>query len=144
MNRIIPFHYLISMSLDDGLTSVQKASKKRKEKKNYDGKKIRHASTRTPFLHTFSSLFLSFFFNITRSRMWVNFPPFRDSGPGWFHSTVPRLGRSVAFLTGHFMWHTRTHSSGSRMLENGGVGLTWAVLEEIKLVEGRQKRETKL
>ena len=30
------------------------------------------------------------------------------------------------------------------MLENGGVGLTWAVLEEIKLVEGRQKRETKL
>ena len=144
MNQIIPFHYLISMSLDDGLTSVQKASKKRKEKKNYDGKKIRHASTRTPFLHTFSSLFLSFFFNITRSRMWVNFPPFRDSGPGWFHSTVPRLGRSVAFLTGHFMWHTRTHSSGSRMLENGGVGLTWAVLEEIKLVEGRQKRETKL
>ena len=144
MNQIIPFHYLISMSLDDGLTSVQKASKKRKEKKNYDGKKIRHASTRTPFLHTFSSLFLSFFFNITRSRMWVNFPPFRDSGPGWFHSTVPRLGRSVAFLTGHFMWHTQTHSWGSRMLENGGVGLTWAVLEEIKLVEGRQKRETKL
>ena len=144
MNQIIPFHYLISMSLDDGLTSVQKASKKRKEKKNYDGNKIRHASTRTPFLHTFSSLFLSFFFNITRSRMWVNFPPFRDSGPGWFHSTVPPLGRSVAFLTGHFMWHTRTHSSGSRMLENGGVGLTWAVLEEIKLVEGRQKRETKL
>ena len=82
MNQIIPFHYLISMSLDDGLTSVQKASKKRKEKKNYDGKKIRQASTRTPFLHTFSSLFLSFFFNITRSRMWVNFPPFRDSGPG--------------------------------------------------------------
>ena len=144
MNQIIPFHYLISMSLDDGLTSVQKASKKRKEKKNYDGKKIRHASTRTPFLHTFSSLFLSFFFNITRSRMWVNFPPFRDSGPGWFHSTVPRLGRSVAFLTGHFMWHTQTHSWGSRMLENGGVGLTWAVLEEIKLVEGRQKRETNL
>ena len=144
MNQIIPFHYLISMSLDDGLTSVQKASKKRKEKKNYDGKKIRHASTRTPFLHTFSSLFLSFFFNITRSRMWVNFPPFRDSGPGWFHSTVPRLGRSAAFLTGHFMWHTQTHSWGSRMLENGGVGLTWAVLEEIKLVEGRQKRETKL
>ena len=146
MNQIIPFHYLISMSLDDGLiiTSVQKASKKRKEKKNYDGKKIRHASTRTPFLHTFSSLFLSFFFNITRSRMWVNFPPFRDSGPGWFHSTVPRLGRSVAFLTGHFMWHTQTHSWGSRMLENGGVGLTWAVLEEIKLVEGRQKRETRL
>lgn len=30
------------------------------------------------------------------------------------------------------------------MLENGGVGLTWAVLEEINLVEGRQKRETKL
>ena len=30
------------------------------------------------------------------------------------------------------------------MLENGGVGLTWAVLEEVKLVEGRQKRETKL
>ena len=30
------------------------------------------------------------------------------------------------------------------MLENGGVSLTWAVLEEIKLVEGRQKRETKL
>ena len=30
------------------------------------------------------------------------------------------------------------------MLENGAVGLTWAVLEEIKLVEGRQKRETKL
>ena len=144
MNQIIPFHYLISMSLDDGLTSVQKASKKRKEKKNYDGKKIRHASTRTPFLHTFSSLFLSFFFNITRSRMWVNFPPFRDSGPGWFHSTVPRLGRSVAFLTGHFMWHTQTHSWGSGMLENGGVGLTRAVLEEIKLVEGRQKRETKL
>ena len=78
MNQIIPFHYLISMSLDDGLTSVQKASKKRKEKKNYDGNKIRHASTRTPFLHTFSSLFLSFFFNITRFRMWVNFPPFRD------------------------------------------------------------------
>ena len=144
MNQIIPFHYLISMSLDDGLTSVQKASKKRKEKKNYDGKKIRHASTRTPFLHTFSSLFLSFFFNITRSRMWVNFPPFRDSGPGWFHSTVPRLGRSVAFLTGHFMWHTQTHSWGSGMLENGDVGLTRAVLEEIKLVEGRQKRETKL
>ena len=144
MNQIIPFHYLISMSLDDGLTSVQKASKKRKEKKNYDGKKIRPASTRTPFLHTFSSLFLSFFFNITRSRMWVNFPPFRDSGPGWFHSTVPRLGRSVAFLTGHFMWHTQTHSWGSGMLENGDVGLTRAVLEEIKLVEGRQKRETKL
>ena len=144
MNQIIPFHYLISMSLDDGLTSVQKASKKRKEKKNYDGNKIRHASTRTPFLHTFSSLFLSFFFNITRSRMWVNFPPFRDSGPGWFHSTVPRLGRSVAFLTGHFMWHTQTHSWGSGMLENGDVGLTRAVLEEIKLVEGRQKRETKL
>ena len=144
MNQIIPFHYLISMSLDDGLTSVQKASKKRKEKKNYDGNKIRHASTRTPFLHTFSSLFLSFFFNITRSRMWVNFPPFRDSGPGWFHSTVPRLGRSVAFLTGHFMWHTQTHSWGSGMLENGAVGLTRAVLEEIKLVEGRQKRETKL
>ena len=144
MNQIIPFHYLISMSPDDGLTSVQKASKKRKEKKNYDGKKIRHASTRTPFLHTFSSLFLSFFFNITRSRMWVNFPPFRDSGPGWFHSTVPRLGRSVAFLTGHFMWHTQTHYWGSGMLENGGVGLTRAVLEEIKLVEGRQKRETKL
>ena len=144
MNQIIPFHYLISTSLDDGLTSVQKASKKRKEKKNYDGNKIRHGSTRTPFLHTFSSLFLSFFFNITRSRMWVNFPPFRDSGPGWFHSTVPRLGRSVAFLTGHFMWHTQTHSWGSRMLENGGDGLTWAVLEEIKLVEGRQKRETRL
>ena len=144
MNQIIPFHYLISMSLDDGLTSVQKASKKRKEKKNYDGNKIRHASTRTPFLHTFSSLFLSFFFNITRSRMWVNFPPFRDSGSGWFHSTVPRLGRSVAFLTGHFMWYTQTHSWGSRMLENGAVGLTWAVLEEIKLVEGRQKRETRL
>ena len=82
MNQIIPFHYLISMSLDDGLTSVQKASKKRKEKKNYDGNKIRHASTRTPFLHTFSSLFLSLFFNITCSRMWVNFPPFRDLGPG--------------------------------------------------------------
>ena len=61
MNQIIPFHYLISMSLDDGLTSVQKASKKRKEKKNYDGNKIRHASTRTPFLHTFFSLFLSSF-----------------------------------------------------------------------------------
>ena len=61
MNQIIPFHYLISMSLDDGLTSVQKKKKKRKEKKNYDGKKIRHASTRTPFLHTFSSLFLLFF-----------------------------------------------------------------------------------
>ena len=95
MNQIIPFHYLISMSLDDGLTSVQKASKKRKEKKNYDGNKIRHASTRTPFLHTFSSLFLSFFFNITRSRMWVNFPPFRDSGPGWFHSTVTCLKRWI-------------------------------------------------
>ena len=86
MNQIIPFHYLISMSLDDGLiiTSVQKASKKRKEKKNYDGKKIRHASTRTPFLHTFSSLFLSFFFNITRSRMWVNFPPFAIQDQGDF------------------------------------------------------------
>ena len=144
MNQIIPFHYLISMSLDDGLTSVQKASKKRKGKKNYDGNKIRHASTRTPFLHTFSSLFLSFFFNITRSRMWVNFPPFRDLGLGWFRSTVPRLGRSVAFLTGLFMWHTQTHSWGPRMLENGGVGLTLAVLEEIKLLEGRQKRETKL
>ena len=103
MNQIIPFHYLISMSLDDGLTSVQKASKKRKEEKSYDGNKIRHASTRAPFLHTFSSLFLWFFFNITRSRMWVNFPPFRDLGPGWFHSTVPPLGRSLAFLTGHFM-----------------------------------------
>ena len=77
MNQIIPFHYLISMSLDDGLTSVQKASKKWKEKKNYEGNKIRHASTRTHFLHTFSSLYLSFFFNITRPRMWVNFPPFR-------------------------------------------------------------------
>ena len=84
MNQIIPFHYLISMSLDDGLTSVQKASKKRKEKKNYDGNKIRHASTRTPFLHTFSSLFLSFFFNITRSRMWVNFPPFAIQDQGDF------------------------------------------------------------
>ena len=84
MNQIIPFHYLISMSLDDGLTSVQKASKKRKEKKNYDGKKIRHASTRTPFFHTFSSLFLSFFFNITRFRLWVSFPPFRDLVLGWF------------------------------------------------------------
>ena len=61
MNQIIPFHYLISMSLDDGFTSVQKASKKRKEKKNYDGNKIRHASTRTPFLHTFFSLFLCSF-----------------------------------------------------------------------------------
>ena len=31
------------------------------------------------------------------------------------------------------------------MLENGGVGVTWAVLEEIFiLVEGRQKPETKL
>ena len=147
MNQIIPFHYLISMSLDDGLTSVQKAIKKRKEKKNYDGNKSRHASTRTPFLHTFSSLFLTFFFIIMRSRMWVNFPPFRDLGLGWFHSTAPPLGplgRSVAFLTGHFMWHTQTHSRGSGMLENGGVGLTRAVLEEIKLVEGRQKRETKL
>ena len=61
MNQIIPFHYLISMSLDDGLTSVQKASKKRKEKKNYDGNKIRHVSTRTPFLHNFFSLFLCSF-----------------------------------------------------------------------------------
>ena len=61
MNQIIPFRYLISMSLDDGLTSVQKASKKGKEKKNYDGNKIRHASTRTPFLHTFSSSFLCSF-----------------------------------------------------------------------------------
>ena len=34
--------------------------------------------------------------------------------------------------------------NATRMLENGGVGLTWAVLEEIKLVEGRQKRETRL
>ena len=82
MNQIIPFHYLISMSLDDGLTSVQKAIKKRKEKKNYDGNKSRHASTRTSFLHTFSSLFLTFFFIIMRSRMWVNFPPFRDLGLG--------------------------------------------------------------
>ena len=49
MNLIIPFHYLISMSLDDGLTSIQKASKERKEKKNYDGNKIRHASTLLPF-----------------------------------------------------------------------------------------------
>ena len=32
MNQIIPFHYLISMSLDDGLTSVQKASKKTKRR----------------------------------------------------------------------------------------------------------------
>ena len=61
MNQIIPFHYLISMSLDDGLTSLQKAIKKRKEKKNYDGNKIRHASTRSPFLHTFFSLFLCSF-----------------------------------------------------------------------------------
>ena len=61
MNQIIPFPYLISMSLDDGLTSLQKAIKKRKEKKNYDGNKIRHASTRTPFLHTFFSLFLCSF-----------------------------------------------------------------------------------
>ena len=31
------------------------------------------------------------------------------------------------------------------MRENGGaVVVTWALLEEIKLVEGRQKRETKL
>ena len=98
MNQIIPFHYLLSMSLDDGLTSVQRTSKKRKEKKNCDGNKIRHASTWTPFLHTFSSLFLCSFFNITRFRMWVNFPPFRDLGLGWFHSTVPPLGRSVAFF----------------------------------------------
>ena len=62
MNQIIPFHYLLSMSLDDGLTSVQRTSKKRKEKKNCDGNKIRHASTWTPFLHTFSSLFLCSFF----------------------------------------------------------------------------------
>ena len=145
MNQIIPFHYLISMSLDDRFTSVQRTSKKRKGKKNCDGYKIRHASTRTPFLHTFSSLFLCSFFNITRFRMWVNFPPFRDLGLGWFHSTVPPLGRSVAFLTGHFMSHTQTHSWGSRMRENGGaVGVTWALLEEITLVEGRQKRETKL
>ena len=34
--------------------------------------------------------------------------------------------------------------NATRMLENGGVGLTWAVLEEIKPVEGRQKRETRL
>ena len=36
--------------------------------------------------------------------------------------------------------------NATRMLENGGVGLglTWAVLEEVKLVEGRQKRETRL
>ena len=64
MNQIIPFHYLISMSLDDGLTSVQKASKKRKEKKNYDGNKIRqHAYSLSPYLLFFISLF---FFNILR------------------------------------------------------------------------------
>ena len=64
MNQINPFHYLISMSPDDGLTSVQKASKKRKEKKNYDGNKIRqHAYSLSPYLLFFISLF---FFDILR------------------------------------------------------------------------------
>ena len=59
MNQIIPFHYLISMSLDDGLTSVQKASKKRKEKKNYDGNKIRqHAYSLSPYFLLFISFVL--------------------------------------------------------------------------------------
>ena len=82
MNQIIPFHYLISMSLDDGLTSLQKAIKKRKEKKNYDGNKIssrQHAYSLSPYFLLFISLF---FFNITRFRMWVDFPPFRDLGLG--------------------------------------------------------------
>ena len=35
---------------------------------------------------------LSFFFDFPRSRMRVNFLPFRILGPGWFHSTVPLSG----------------------------------------------------
>ena len=61
MNQIIPFHYLISMSLDDGFTSVQKASKKRKEKKNYDGKKNssrQHAYSLSPYFLLFISFVL--------------------------------------------------------------------------------------
>ena len=56
-----------------------------------------------------SFLFLSYFlFNVTRSRMGVNFPPFPDLRLGFQYLR----SRSVAFLTGHFMWHTQIHSAG--------------------------------
>ena len=40
--------------------------------------------------------------------MGVNFPPFRDLRLGFQYLR----SRSVAFLTGHFMWHTQIHSAG--------------------------------
>ena len=43
-----------------------------------------------------------------RSRMGVNFPPLRDLRLGFQYLR----SRSVAFLTGHFMWHTQIHSAG--------------------------------
>ena len=44
----------------------------------------------------------------------------------------------------HHGRYSKSDRLSQDVLENGAVGLTWAVLEEIKLVEGRQKRETKL
>ena len=45
-----------------GITSVQKASKKGKEKKNYNGKKNLHAGTHTTDVLFSFLLFFSFFF----------------------------------------------------------------------------------
>ena len=78
------------MSLDDGLTSVQKASKK-KEKRRKTIMVIKFVTPPRVLLFSiqFPLNFFISFFNITRSRMWVDFPPFRDLGVGGCHSTVP-------------------------------------------------------
>ena len=69
-----------------------------------------------------SFLFLSYFlFNVTRSRMGVNFPPFRDLRLGFQYLR----SRSVAFLTGHFMWHTQIHSAGEWRCRSDWVGIRY-------------------
>ena len=75
-------------------------------------------------------------------------PRFRTRVISFHRSTLGSLGSVRGFFDRTFyVAYTDTFlrvPNATRMLENGGVGLTWAVLEEIKLVEGRQKRETRL
>ena len=88
-----------------GITSVQKASKKKKKSKETNRETIMAINFVPPArvlpFCVLSSPYFFISFLIVRvlefewSRMWVNFPPFLVLGLGWFHSTIPPFHRST-------------------------------------------------
>ena len=114
-------------------------------------KKIRHASSEHAYsLSPYFLLFISFVLFLTLRVLecgWIfRRSAIQDQGDFIppFHAWVTVRG---FFDRTFYVAYTDTFlrvPNATRMLENGGVGPTWAVLEEVKLVEGRQKRETRL